>query len=141
VQEGVEFFSGKTYSSFFDRKDAELAARMVRELATPDAWLLLRHYFEGLLDDSDGSPKLLLSNGDDKVRSVPRPEVAWLISFPNSVSEVDASGGRMGHWDISHRQSYIARYLTFAAFESIRTNPTRLTGHLLYNYQHRAHEQ
>jgi hypothetical protein len=84
VQEGLKFLSGKSYGTFFDRKDAELAARMVRELATPDAWLLLRHYFDGLLDDSDGSPKLLSSGDDDTVKSVPRPEVAWLISFPNS---------------------------------------------------------
>jgi hypothetical protein len=111
VQEGVEFFSGKTYSSFFDRKDAELAARMVRELATPDAWLLLRHYFEGLLDDSDGAPKLLASGGDDIVRSVPRPEVAWLISFPNSgtsytitnterMSNQSTASNYAGGWDI-----------------------------------------
>jgi hypothetical protein len=35
----------------------------------------------------------------------------------------------------------IARYLTFAAFLSIRTNPARLTGHLLYHYQHGIDEQ
>jgi hypothetical protein len=84
VQEPLDFIGGKTYGTFFNGKDAELAARMVRELATPDAWLLLRHYFEGLLDDSDGFPKLLSSGGDDTVRSTPRREVAWLISFPNS---------------------------------------------------------
>lgn len=110
VQQPLEFIPGKSYASFFDRKDAKLAARMVRELATPDAWLLLRHYFEGLLDDLDASPNLLSSGGDDTSRRTTQPEVAWLISYPNSgtsytitntekISNKSTASNYAGGWD------------------------------------------
>jgi hypothetical protein len=103
VQEPLEFILGKTYASFFERRDAQLAARMVRELATPDAWALLRHYFEGLLDDDSKSVSVT-------TKRIKEPQVAWLLSFPNSgtsytitnteqISNLSTASNYAGGWD------------------------------------------
>lgn len=86
VEERLEFRTGKTYSSFFELEDAELAARMVRELATPEAWALLRHYFVDIVgQDFDDAPTGALAvAGGDEVNRSDEPKVAWLLSFPNS---------------------------------------------------------
>lgn len=83
IQEPLDFIPGKTYQDFYDVKDARLAARFVHELATPQVWLLLRHYFTDFLDDTDATPKLPPAS-ELGVERATRPAVAWLMSFPNS---------------------------------------------------------
>jgi hypothetical protein len=46
VKEPLHFIPGKTYSDYFDIKQTRAAKRLVRALATPDCWALLRPYFE-----------------------------------------------------------------------------------------------
>jgi hypothetical protein len=89
VKEPLQFIPGKTYTDFYDHEEALLAARLVRELATPDVWILLRRYFVDLLDDVELQPKLPTISGTDlETTKNNGPKVAWLMSFPNSVSEV-----------------------------------------------------
>ena len=85
VQTPVEFRTGKTYDSFFSPEHAEGAARMAKDMATPEAWRLLKHFFAKWLKDDTLKTKenAMLSFGAEKEKS--RPQVAWLMSFPNSV--------------------------------------------------------
>jgi len=73
----VAFESGKNYHDKFDSFHAREVAFLIRALASDQCWMLLRHYF---LDWIEGE--------DDKVLDAKRkpPDVAWLLSFPNSVS-------------------------------------------------------
>jgi hypothetical protein len=63
------------------------------------------------------------------------PQVAWIMSFGGSVSEMYQADDWATCYFLSIvGRTYIAKHLTFAAFLSIRSNPARLTGYLLYNY-------
>ena len=47
------FITGKAYTEWFDPKEAQAVARLVREAASPECWALLRHYVEEWIDESD----------------------------------------------------------------------------------------
>jgi len=49
VAEPIPFEVGKTYLDLFDNRTIRVAARFVRTFATPDSWLLLERYFEGII--------------------------------------------------------------------------------------------
>jgi len=77
VNEPLLFTSGKTYIEQFTVEHKREVAYLIRSLASEDVWKLIRHYF---LDWIVGQ--------DDTVLEEQRkpPEIAWLLSFPNSVS-------------------------------------------------------
>jgi len=85
VQSPLEFRTGKTYDSFFSPEHLEGAARMAKDMASPKAWRLLKHFFEKWLqvdipaEDDKTVAKAKAKSGSQG------PEVAWLMSFPNSV--------------------------------------------------------
>jgi len=49
VSAPVFFLPEKTYMSFYERNHAQLAAKLVQAVATPECWELIKHYFEGWL--------------------------------------------------------------------------------------------
>ena len=63
------FFSGKTYRSLYDDETGRRAAAFVQRVASPECWRLIRHYFASYLGAKPAGPT-----------------VAWLLSYPNSVS-------------------------------------------------------
>jgi len=77
VDEPVAFDPLKDYREMFSSDHLREVAYVVRSLASDECWKQLRHYF---LD--------WISGPDDKVLDAPRepPKLAWLLSFPNSVS-------------------------------------------------------
>jgi hypothetical protein len=89
----LEFISQKHYIDLFDADHARKAAFFARNLSAPETWQLLQHFFTEWLEDStqDASGELtedkgtLLSQGALSV-TASQPQVAWLLSFPNSVS-------------------------------------------------------
>lgn len=44
----LPFVAGKTYLGLFSDDQQRSAARFVKSLATPELWILIKHYFEGL---------------------------------------------------------------------------------------------
>jgi hypothetical protein len=44
------FIPGKTYIRFYERKHAQLAAKLAQAVATPECWELIKHYFAEWLD-------------------------------------------------------------------------------------------
>jgi hypothetical protein len=65
IGEPVPWIVGKSYSALFPVEVRRMAAEMMHELSTPSTWRLVRHYLEEYIDTS-------------------KPEVVWLMSFPNS---------------------------------------------------------
>jgi hypothetical protein len=92
--EPLDFMGGKNYESFFGDHDAQVAVNFVREVASPKTWDLVRRYFDKWLDELAGEP-VEASTMDATVEDTNHmdednqklPEVAWLLSFPNSVRE------------------------------------------------------
>ena len=85
VHAPVEFRTGKTYDTFFSPEYAKGAARMAKDMASPDAWRLLKQYFAKWLKDDRVKTRenATLSSALKKEKS--GPEVVWLMCFPNSV--------------------------------------------------------
>ena len=103
--EPVPFVPGKTYESYYTAKQALRAMELVKELASPQVWKLLQHYFAPWANDAaapaatkDLSHRLpvteigkqkeltlgLKANHNNRGK-IPTAEVAWFLSFPNSV--------------------------------------------------------
>ena len=72
----------KDYADYLPADWQRQAAAMMRELATPAAWKLVGHYLEEYLEVEEDSAE---SNAENPA-SDREPQVAWLLSFPNSVS-------------------------------------------------------
>jgi hypothetical protein len=68
----IEFVADKQYSDYYNDKETIALTELVQELATPKCWELLRRYF---VDTNSKS---------DSIRASSSPEVALLLSFPNS---------------------------------------------------------
>ena len=47
------FIKGKEYPEYFSDEDRYNVAKLVRHIATKKTWPLLKHYFDGLLDDTE----------------------------------------------------------------------------------------
>jgi hypothetical protein len=108
VRKGLPFVSGKTYGHLFSDEHKLQIARLIKELASPWAWGLLKHYFTSILNDDDDEPKkkdendesdndedengneelskesILLST-EDEYGIYNERKVVWMLSFPNSV--------------------------------------------------------
>jgi len=69
--------TGKTYLDKFEPRHVREIAYLMRALASNDCWVRLRHYFNGMLVETLRS-EAKLSDGP--------PQIAWLLSFPESVS-------------------------------------------------------
>jgi hypothetical protein len=67
-----KFFPGKTYHYLFTPEEKLEIAYLIKSLASPDLWQLLRHYF------SDVKPFNYTHDGIKR-------SIALLLSFPNSV--------------------------------------------------------
>jgi len=63
VHSNSPFLPGKTYGRVYTDQYQQKATNFVRAVASPKCWSLIRHYFEPWLG----------------------PNVAWLLSYPNSV--------------------------------------------------------
>lgn len=50
VKEPLKFLPGKHYTDYYSDNERRAAARLVKELASPDCWELISSYFEGLLE-------------------------------------------------------------------------------------------
>ena len=89
------FESGKTYLDKFTTNHMREVAYLVRSLASDDVWTLIRHYFLDWVVGSDDS----VSNEQRKL-----PEVAWLLSFPNSVSPTLVPFAYLSNWRSQQKQ-------------------------------------
>jgi len=85
VQEPAPFQTGKTYA-VYSEEQIKTAAKLVKFLATPKSWELLRRYFPGM-DDADGSEeKDGMSAADLSIKRNRRERfVVWLLSLRGSV--------------------------------------------------------
>ena len=45
------FIKGKEYQDYFSKEERYDAGRLIKHLATNATWALLKHYFEGILED------------------------------------------------------------------------------------------
>lgn len=104
VQPGLKFEDGKSYEHLFDDSQLSAIATLIRKVASPAAYELLRRYVDKYLNTTEGSRSspITVSVTDPKVQRAlemelpplegPPPKVAWLLSFPNSVGRdtVDA---------------------------------------------------
>ena len=72
------FRPGKSYDHFFSAQHREMAAALVRDMATPPVWNLLKHYFRSMDNHVDRAPRI------NSPTSTTFPSVALLMSFPNS---------------------------------------------------------
>ncbi|GKY99029.1 hypothetical protein MPSEU_000858600 [Mayamaea pseudoterrestris] len=78
--EPAKFIPGKAYRDYYSDAEALALAQLVRELASPKSWSLLRHYFTEWLDILEANGRGLAAwPGQSK-----DTEVALLLSFPNS---------------------------------------------------------
>ena len=79
--------AGKSYANYLSAAWQRQAAAMMRDLATPAAWELVRYYLEPYLPDDEGGDDPPIGDSPDEAV----PQVAWLLSFPNSVRQFDSS--------------------------------------------------
>lgn len=102
VHEPYEWHAGHSYRDFFPSPQTAIA--MMQSLATDTTWSLIHQYAEEYLEgvpeeDDDGSEASNVATGDDDGLVVgnedndsgQEPNVAWLLSFPNSVRHMDGS--------------------------------------------------
>lgn len=107
VQPGVapiEFSTGHDYASYYDDTSAILATRMAMDMASPELWKLIQHYFTPWIPrinevSVDSAPAVVMGDDDQAptaqaqapvldfqydYRGKKNAQVAWLMSFPNS---------------------------------------------------------
>lgn len=46
VAPGIKFISGKQYSDYFEEEQCQAIARLAKDLASPETWGAIKHYFE-----------------------------------------------------------------------------------------------
>ncbi|GKY94324.1 hypothetical protein MPSEU_000398200 [Mayamaea pseudoterrestris] len=51
VRDPIEFVAGKHYADYYTAEEQRAAARLVKAMASPDCWELIKSYFDGLLDE------------------------------------------------------------------------------------------
>lgn len=90
VSDPLPFHAGKTYQSLFGISHMQAAARAVKESALPEVWKLLEPYFAELnvvedADDYQSSIQEKKSHVEADLAGKKPPQVAWLLSYPNSV--------------------------------------------------------
>ena len=79
IHESHPFRPGKSYSHLFNSDHVYGAAKLVREMASPRAWNLMRHYFEAVTENVSSKEK---TESEDKNTGFPK--IGLLMSFPNS---------------------------------------------------------
>jgi hypothetical protein len=85
VKEPLPFIPGKTYERYYDKETARRAARLVKALATPGCFRLIKHYVSKWLDIIEEKDVPNVSTKDRSIVSNPaETRIVLLMSFPNS---------------------------------------------------------
>lgn len=94
VRKPLPFVPGKTYGHLFSDDLKRKTARLVKQLATPKCWKLLKRYFQGILDPTEMKSKMTNSsivlfhdNADTTVKSETE-RIVWLLAFPQSGAQM-----------------------------------------------------
>lgn len=151
------FVSGKSYMDFFDVHHIRAATRMVRDLSSPVTWRLIRHYFDvdesDFIDDKNNQNSTSSMKPSSKEKSSTndtveggkadldngspdKPDVVWLMSFPNSgtsytisnterVTNYSTASNYAGDW-----QDYVPPAAAAAASSN---------GHIHHGHDHHQH--
>jgi len=82
------FLPGKTYDHVYSSGIRVRATKFVKAIASPACFDLIKHYFEPWLDDEDKAHGSVAHVSTSDIVKHESPKIAWLLSYPNSVSGV-----------------------------------------------------
>lgn len=81
VHPSYTFRPGKSYAHLFDQNHILAAAALIKDMASPKAWNLIKHYFQDHIDVPKKESAAVTGNGKETGNF---PSIGLLVSFPNS---------------------------------------------------------